>query len=56
MRLLNAIAGLQYAFSETMRRKKRNYPNSHALHDKVSGHEHISVYLASDRGHPELET
>lgn len=50
--MFQIMAGLSYAFPNTMKKRQRNYPGLIALHDKVATRPNISAYLSSDRRIP----
>lgn len=50
--MFQIMAGLRYAFPNTMKRKEKQYPGLVALHDSVAGRKNIRAYLASDRRLP----
>jgi glutathione S-transferase len=47
--LFQAVAGLRYAFPNTMKRAEKKLPRVIALHDRVSERPRIAAYLASPR-------
>lgn len=47
--MFQLVAGLRYAFPNTMQRRARHYPALLALHDKVATRRNVAAYLASDR-------
>lgn len=50
--LFQVVAGLRYAFPNTMKRLERKLPRVTALHERVAGRPRIAAYLASDRRLP----
>ncbi len=50
--MFQLIAGLRYAFPNTMRRRERRYPGLLQLHDKVVSRPNVAAYLASPRRIP----
>ena len=50
--LFQVIAGLRYAFPNTMRRTEADYPGLVALHEMVRGQPKLAAYLASNRRIP----
>jgi len=50
--MFQIMAGLCYAFPNTMKKRQKNYPGLIALHDKVAARPNISAYLSSDRRIP----
>ena len=50
--LFQIMAGLNYAFPNTMKKQKKNYPCLNILHDKVAARKNIKAYLASERRIP----
>jgi glutathione S-transferase len=46
------VAGLRYAFPNTMKRLERKLPRVTALHARVAERPRIAAYLASDRRLP----
>ena len=50
--LFQMIAGLRYAFPQTMAPLEREHPRVVALHDRVSGRPRLATYLASPRRLP----
>ncbi|MBI1398228.1 MAG: glutathione S-transferase [Betaproteobacteria bacterium] len=50
--LFQLVAGLRYAFPETMKRRRRRHAALAALHDRVADRPRIAAYLASERRIP----
>ena len=50
--MFQLIAGLRYAFPDTMKRRARRWPGLLGLHDKVAARPGIAAYLASPRRIP----
>lgn len=50
--LFQLIAGLRYAFPNTMRRLEPDYPSLTALHERVAKRPRLAAYLASERRLP----
>jgi glutathione S-transferase len=50
--MFQLIAGLRYAFPDTMKRRARRYPALAALHEKIAARPNVAAYLASDRRIP----
>jgi glutathione S-transferase len=50
--IFQLIAGLRYAFPDTMKKLEPRYPGLAAIHDKVAARPNIAAYLASDRHLP----
>ena len=50
--MFQLVAGLHYAFPKAMKNARKRYPGLHALHDRVSEHERVVEYLASERRIP----
>jgi glutathione S-transferase len=47
--LFQLVAGLQYAFPNTLKKLEAAYPLLFALHDRVAARPRIAAYLASER-------
>ncbi len=47
--LFQVVAGLRYAFPNTMRQQTEKYPQVSALHDRIAGQPRIAQYLRSER-------
>jgi glutathione S-transferase len=50
--MFQLIAGLRYAFPQTVARRGRSYPKVMALHDRVAERPRVAAYLQSDRRIP----
>jgi glutathione S-transferase len=50
--MFQIVAGLRYAFPNTMKKLERKLPNVVALHDRVAARPRIAGYLASPRRIP----
>lgn len=50
--MFQLVAGLRYAFPDTMKRQARHHPGLLALHDRVAARPNIAAYLASERRIP----
>jgi len=50
--LFQMVAGLRYAFPDTMARLERDHPKLVALHDRVVRRPNVAAYLTSDRRIP----
>jgi glutathione S-transferase len=50
--LFQMLAGLRYAFPNTMRELEPDYPRLTALHDRVARRPRLAAYLASERRLP----
>ena len=50
--LFQIIAGMRYAYPETMKKTEKKYIKLITLHDKVESRPHISTYLSSERRVP----
>ena len=50
--LFQMVAGLRYAFPDTMARLERHHPQTVALHDRVVRRPNVAAYLTSDRRIP----
>ena len=50
--MFQIMAGLRYAWPNTMQKREKHYPGLIALHDRVAAHPNIHAYLSSDRRLP----